>query len=88
MKITIHLLGQARQLAATGTVELELPEGASVNDAIAAAGWIVARTRLAGNGFFKILQPLTDDPSALVRIGKSLRKPLPARGVISKRITK
>ncbi len=34
MKITIHLLGQARQLAARGCLEVELPDGACVNDTL------------------------------------------------------
>ena len=36
MKLTIHLLGQARQLAARERLEVDLPDGACVHDALPA----------------------------------------------------
>ena len=36
MKISIHLLGQARQLATREHLEIELPDGSCVNDALPA----------------------------------------------------
>ena len=36
MKVSIQFLGQARQLAASERLELDLPEGACANDAVPA----------------------------------------------------
>jgi molybdopterin converting factor small subunit len=83
MRITIHLLGQARQLAARDRLEVELPDHACVDDALpallAGADQRLA-TVLAGDdgrlsrSVLPILRDETIDPAAsgLLRDGDEL----------------